>query len=96
MKFRPLHGHVLVQRFEAAKISKGGIIIPDPSKEKPLEGRVLAVGNGKELPNGSFRPLDVKVGDHVLVAQHGWQEFKDPEGRECMIVEEDMILCIFE
>lgn len=66
MTFRPLHDRVLVRRLEQEETTKGGIIIPDTVKEKPMEGEVLAVGTGNRADNGTLTPLDVKVGDHII------------------------------
>ena len=70
MKFRPLHDRILVRRIEEQQKSKGGIIIPDTAKEKPQEGRVIAVGTGRVLEDGSVRPLDVKKGDRILFCKY--------------------------
>ena len=95
MKFRPLHDRVVVKRIEAEEKSTGGIIIPDTAKEKPVEGEVLAVGNGKLLEDGSLRKLDVKVGDRVLFGKYSGTEVK-LDGEERLIVREDDILAVLE
>ena len=95
MNFRPLHDRVLVRRVTAEEKTAGGIIIPDTAKEKPIEGRVVAVGNGKLLKNGTLRPLDVKVGDTVLFAKYGGTEFKH-EDEDLLILTEKDILAIIE
>ena len=69
MKIRPLQDRVIVKRVEEEEKTKGGIIIPDTAKEKPIEGKVIAVGNGKVLEDGKVRPLDVKAGDRILFTQ---------------------------
>ncbi|HJL42499.1 MAG TPA: co-chaperone GroES [Myxococcales bacterium LLY-WYZ-16_1] len=94
-KFRPLHDRLLVKRVEAEEKSKGGIIIPDSAKEKPIEGEVIAVGNGKMLEDGSSRPLEVKVGEKVLFGKYSGTEIKI-EGDEHIILREDEVLGILE
>ncbi len=95
MKIRPLHDRILVQRLEEEEKTKGGIIIPDTAKEKPIEGKVVAVGNGKILENGEVKPLDVKVGDKVLFGKYAGTEVKI-SGEEYLIMREDDILGIIE
>ncbi len=95
MKIRPLHDRILVKRTEEEEKTKGGIIIPDTAKEKPVEGKVVAVGNGKILDNGTKVPLDVKVGDTVLFSKYGGSEVKI-DGVEHLIMREDDILGIIE
>ena len=75
-KVRPLHDRLLVKRIEEKETVKGGIIIPDTAKEKPQEGEVIAVGNGKVLDNGTKLALDVKAGDKILFGKYSGQEFK--------------------
>jgi chaperonin GroES len=94
-KFRPLHDRLLVKRMEAEEKSKGGIIIPDSAKEKPIEGRVIAVGNGKALENGSMRKLEVKAGDKILFGKYSGTEIKI-EGEEHVILREDEVLGVLE
>jgi len=94
-KFRPLHDRLLVKRVEAEEKSKGGIIIPDSAREKPIEGEVIAVGNGKLLEDGSVRALDIKVGEKVLFGKYSGTEIKI-EGDEHIILREDEILGILE
>ena len=91
MMIRPLHDRVLIKRVEEEKISKGGIIIPDSAKEKPLEGEVLAVGNGKILKNGTVRALEIKVGDRILFGKYSGTEVKI-EGDEHILLREDDVL----
>ena len=91
MKIRPLHDRVLVKRLEEEEKTKGGIIIPDTAKEKPVEGKVVAIGNGKILDNGTKVPLDVKVGDTVLYAKYGGTEIK-LDGEDLIILRESDIL----
>src|SRR4051812_49848664 len=76
MKIRPLQDRIVIKRLEGESVTKGGIIIPDTAKEKPIEGRVVAVGNGKIMKDGKHRPLDVKVGDVVLFGKYSGQEVK--------------------
>lgn len=94
-KFRPLHDRLLVKRVEAATTSDGGIIIPDSAKEKPIEGVVIAVGNGKATDSGKLIPLDVKSGDKVLFGKYSATEIK-VEGVEHVILREDEVLGILE
>ena len=95
MKIRPLHDRVIVQRIKEEETTKGGIIIPDTAKEKPSEGKVIAVGNGKLLENGTLKPLDVKKGDKVLFGKYAGTEVKI-EGEEHLIMREDDIIAIVE
>lgn len=95
MKVRPLHDHILVKRVEREEKTKGGIIIPDTAKEKPLEGKVIAVGNGKILENGEIRPLEIKVGDKILFTKYGGDEIKI-DGEEYLILKEDDVLAIIK
>jgi chaperonin GroES len=91
MKVKPLHDRVLVKRVEPEEKVKGGIIIPDTAKEKPLEGRVVAIGSGRLDENGKRIPLEVKVGDRVLVGKYAGTEIKIDEV-EHVIVREDEVL----
>ena len=93
MKIRPLHDRVVVKRLEEREVLKGGIVIPDTAKEKPQEGEVLAVGNGKTLENGTKVPMDVKVGDRILFGKYSGSEVKI-DGEELLIMREDDILGI--
>ena len=92
---RPLQDRVIVKRLKEEEKTKGGIIIPDSAKEKPIEGEVLAVGNGKVQEDGKVRPLDVKVGDRVLFGKYSGTEVK-LDGEEHLILREDDILGIIE
>ena len=92
---RPLQDRVLIRRIKEEEKTKGGIIIPDTAKEKPAEGKVVAVGNGKVLGDGSVRKLDVKVGDHVLFGKYDGTEVK-VDGDETLVVREENILGVFE
>jgi len=95
MKIRPLQDRVIVKRVEEEGKTKGGIIIPDSAKEKPMEGKVIAVGKGKVLEDGKIHPLDVKVGDRVLFGKYSGSEIKIDE-EEHLIMREDDILGVIE
>jgi len=95
MKVRPLHDRLLVKRLDEEAKSKGGIIIPDTAKEKPMEGRVVAVGSGKVSEEGVVTPLDVKKGDRVLFTKYAGTEIK-LEGNEHLIIREDDVLAVLE
>jgi chaperonin GroES len=95
MSIRPLHDRVLVQRVKEEEKTKGGIIIPDTAKEKPIEGKVVAVGNGKVLEDGSVRKLEVKKGDRILFGKYSGTEVKI-DGEEHLILREDDILGVVE
>lgn len=95
MKIRPLQDRVIVKRVEEEEKTKGGIIIPDSAKEKPLEGKVVAVGNGKVLEDGKVRPLDVKPDDRILFSKYAGTEIKI-EGEEFLMLREDDILGVIE
>jgi chaperonin GroES len=93
MKIRPLADRVVVKRLEQEEKTKGGIIIPDTAKEKPVEGMVMAVGNGKLLKNGKLRPLAVKQGDRILFGKYSGNEVK-VDGVEHVILNEDEVLAV--
>jgi chaperonin GroES len=93
MKVRPLHDRLLVRRIEEKETARGGIIIPDTAKEKPQEGEVLAVGNGKVLENGTKLALDVKVGDKILFGKYSGTDIKI-EGEDVLILREDEVLAV--
>ena len=95
MKIRPLHDRILVQRVEEEKTTKGGIIIPDTAKEKPVEGKIIAAGNGRVGDDGKKIPLEVKKGDRILFGKYGGTEIKI-EGEEYLIMREDDVLGIIE
>jgi chaperonin GroES len=95
MAIRPLHDRVLVKRVKEEEKTKGGIIIPDTAKEKPIEAKVVAVGTGRILDNGEIRPLAVKKGDLVLFGKYGGTEVKI-DGQDHLILREDDILGIIE
>jgi chaperonin GroES len=95
MKIRPLQDRIIVRRIEEEEKTKGGIIIPDSAKEKPMEGEVIAVGTGKILENGTKHPLEVKAGDRILFGKYAGTEVKI-EGVEHLIMREDDILGVIE
>ncbi len=95
MKIRPLHDRIIVKRIDKESKTKGGLFIPDTAKEKPVEGTVLAVGNGKILEDGSVRKLEVKEGDRVLFGKYSGTEVK-LDGQEHLIMREDDILGVVE
>jgi len=95
MKLRPLQDRILVQRVKEEEKTKGGIIIPDTAKEKPVEGKVIAVGKGKLSEEGKRIPLDVKNGDRILFAKYSGAEVKI-EGEEYLIMREDDVLGVIE
>lgn len=95
MKIRPLHDRILVKRLEEKEVTKGGIIIPDTAKEKPVEGKVVAIGKGKTLENGTVRPLYVIEGDKILFGKYSGTEIKI-EGEGFLIMREDDVLAIIE
>jgi chaperonin GroES len=95
MKIRPLQDRVIVKRVEEEEKTKGGIIIPDTAKEKPMEGKVIAVGKGKVLEDGKIHPLDLKAGDRVLFGKYSGTEVKI-DGEEHLIMREDDILGVIE
>lgn len=95
MKIRPLHDRVIVKRVDSEQKTKGGLFIPDTAKEKPVEGTILAVGNGKILEDGNVRKLEVKEGDRVLFGKYSGTEVK-LDGQEHLILREDDILGVVE
>jgi chaperonin GroES len=95
MKVRPLQDRVIVKRLEGEEVTKGGIIIPDTAKEKPIEGKVTAVGSGKVAESGKKLPLQVKKGDRVLFGKYAGTEIKI-DGEELLIMREDDIIAIME
>ena len=95
MKIRPLHDRVIVKRLEEERVSAGGIVIPDSAAEKPIQGKVVAVGKGKILEDGNVRPLDVKVGDKILFGKYSGSEIK-LNGEEHLIMREEDILGVVE
>jgi chaperonin GroES len=95
IKVRPLHDRIIVQRIEESEQKVGGIIIPDTAKEKPQQGKVIAVGKGRVEKDGKVTPLDVKEGDTVLFGKYSGQEIK-LEGDEYLIMREEEILGVIE
>jgi len=95
MNIRPLHDRVVVRRLESETTSAGGIVIPDSAKEKPIQGEVIAVGNGKVLEGGNVQPLDVKVGDKVLFGKYSGTEVKVGD-EEVLVMREEDIMGVIE
>jgi len=95
MKIRPLQDRILVKRIEEEEKTSGGIIIPDTAKEKPMEGKVVAVGKGKLSEDGKLMPLDLKKGDRILFSKYAGTEVKI-EGEEHLIMREDDVLGVIE
>ena len=95
MNFRPLHDRILIKRIEEKETVKGGIIIPDTAKEKPQEGEVVAVGNGKKNEDGKVVPLDVKAGDRILFGKYSGTEIKI-DNKEYLILKEEEVLGVVE
>jgi chaperonin GroES len=93
MRARPLHDRVVVKRIEETQMIKGGIIIPDTAKEKPMEGEVISVGPGKLMPDGKRLPMDVKPGDRILIGKYAGTEIKIDD-EECIIMREEEILAV--
>lgn len=91
MKIRPLHDRVAIKRIEEKEMTDGGIIIPHRAKEKPLEGKIVAVGKGKTLEDGSLRAMDLKVGDHVLFSRYTGTEVQILDEEHLMMREEDVL-----
>jgi chaperonin GroES len=95
MKIRPLHDRVIVKRLESETRSAGGIVIPDSAAEKPVQGKVVAVGKGKILEDGQVRPLDVKIGDKILFGKYSGTEVK-VDGEELVVMREEDVMAIIE
>ena len=95
MKIRPLHDRVIVRRMEEERTSAGGIVIPDSATEKPMQGEVISVGNGKITDSGEVRPLDVKAGDKILFGKYSGTEVK-VDGEELLVMREEDIMGIVE
>lgn len=95
MKIRPLHDRVIIKRQEEERTSPGGIVIPDSATEKPIRGKVVAVGNGKILEDGSVRKLDLKKGDIVLFGKYSGTEVK-VDGEELLVMREEDIMGVIE
>jgi chaperonin GroES len=95
MKIRPLHDRVIVKRLEEERVSAGGIVIPDSAAEKPVQGKVIAVGKGKILEDGTVRALDVKVGDKILFGKYSGTEVK-VDGEDLLVMREEDLLAVIE
>ena len=95
MKIRPLHDRVIVKRLEEERTSPGGILIPDTAAEKPVQGKIVAVGKGKILEDGQVRPLDVKVGDKILFGKYSGTEVK-VDGEELLVMREEDVMAVIE
>lgn len=95
LKIRPLHDRVIIKRLEEERTSQGGIIIPDNATEKPIKGKVVAVGKGKILENGEVRALDVKVGDNILFGKYSGTEVK-VDGEELLVMREEDVMAVIE
>ena len=95
MKIRPLHDRVIIKRLEEERTSPGGIVIPDSAAEKPVQGKIMAVGKGKILEDGTVRPLDVKVGDRILFGKYSGTEVRI-DGDELVVMREEDVMAIFE
>ena len=95
MKIRPLHDRVIVKREDEERKSPGGIVIPDTAAEKPIRGKIIAVGKGKILENGSVRPLDLKVGDKILFGKYGGTEVK-VDGEDLLVMREEDVMALIE
>jgi chaperonin GroES len=95
MKIRPLHDRVIVKRLEEERTSPGGIVIPDTAAEKPMQGKIVAVGKGKILEDGKVRPLDVKVGDKILFGKYSGNEVK-VDGEELVVMREEDVMAVIE
>ena len=95
MKIRPLHDRVIVKRLEEERTSPGGILIPDTAAEKPVQGKIVAVGKGKILEDGNVRPLDVKVGDKILFGKYSGTEVK-LDGEDLLVMREEDVMAVIE
>ena len=95
MKIRPLHDRVIVKRLEEDRTSPGGILIPDTAAEKPVQGKIVAIGKGRILENGQVRPCDVKVGDTILFGKYSGTEVK-LEGDELVVMREEDVMAVIE
>ena len=95
MKIRPLHDRVIVKRLESETRTAGGIVIPDSAAEKPVQGKVVAVGKGKILEDGTVRPLDVKIGDKILFGKYSGTEVK-VDGDELVVMREEDVMAVIE
>ncbi len=95
MKIRPLHDRVIVKRLEEERTSPGGIVIPDSAAEKPIQGKIVAIGKGKILEDGKVRPLDVKVGDKILFGKYSGTEVK-VDGEDLLVMREEDVMAVIE
>ncbi len=95
MKVRPLYDRILVRRIKEQEVTKGGIVIPDTAKEKPIEGEVVSIGNGRVLDDGTIRKLEVRAGDRILFTKYSGSDVKI-NGEEHLILREDDVLAIVE
>jgi chaperonin GroES len=95
MKIRPLHDRVIVKRLEEERTSPGGILIPDTAAEKPVQGKIVAVGKGKSLEDGNVRALDVKIGDKILFGKYSGTEVK-VDGEELVVMREEDVMAVIE
>jgi chaperonin GroES len=95
MKVRPLHDRVIVKRLEEERTSPGGIVIPDTAAEKPVQGKIVAVGKGKILEDGNVRPLDVQVGDKILFGKYSGTEVK-VDGEDLLVMREEDVMAVIE
>ena len=95
MKIRPLHDRVIIKRLDEDRTSPGGILIPDTAAEKPVQGKVVAVGKGKILEDGQVRPLDVKVGDKILFGKYSGTEVK-VDGDDLVVMREEDVMAVIE
>jgi chaperonin GroES len=95
MKIRPLHDRVIVKRLEEDRTSPGGIMIPDTAAEKPVQGKIVAVGKGKILENGHVRPCDLKVDDKILFGKYSGTEVK-LEGEDLLVMREEDVMAVIE
>jgi chaperonin GroES len=95
MKIRPLHDRVIIRRLEEERTSPGGIVIPDTATEKPIRGKVIAVGSGRVTEKGDVRPLDLKKGDTVLFGKYSGTEVK-VDGEDLVVMREDDIMAVIE
>ena len=96
MKLQPLADRIIVKPLDAIEKTKGGILLPETAKEKPQEGKIVAVGKGKVLDNGSVHAPEVKVGDRILYGKYSGSEITTTEGEDLLIMREDDILAIFK
>jgi chaperonin GroES len=95
MKIRPLHDRVIVKRLDEERTSPGGILIPDTAAEKPVQGKIVAVGKGKILDDGQVRALDVKIGDKILFGKYSGTEVK-VDGEDLVVMREEDVMAVIE